>query len=42
LEARMIAPITEVIETALEMSSRSVGFIRVPPVPHTILTHQHT
>jgi hypothetical protein len=27
LEARMIAPITEVIETALEMSSKSIGFI---------------
>jgi hypothetical protein len=26
-KARMVAPITEVIETALEMSSKSVGFI---------------
>jgi hypothetical protein len=27
LTARMVAPITEVIETSLEMSNKSVGFI---------------
>jgi hypothetical protein len=32
LEARIIAPITEVIETALETSSKSVGFISLPPL----------